>query len=109
MKAQFEVDEVLWSKVRTIAFLNRKTVGDLLDPILRGEFENGFDVGVGGELRKSPVRSPKTPKVKSEGESVVTTGGLVNPSPAAIPVPAKPIVDQKVMSAYVSDVPQWPS
>ena len=57
MKAQFEVDEMLWGKVRVAALLRNKTLGELISPLLEGEF--GKQAMVGEVLRGRGLKVTK--------------------------------------------------
>lgn len=85
MKAQFEVDEVLWGKVRVAALLAGKDIGKLVTPLLEREFggQGGFQ-GVSKKERKQPSKAPEVKDVVSVVESTKTPPVPVSPPKKAI-------------------------
>lgn len=76
MKAQFEVDKVLWGKIRLKSILAGVPIGDLICPVLEESFGGGMGM---------PDKPSKRAKVKSEvGDGVVGVG------PVSKPVVARP-------------------
>jgi len=104
MKAQFEVDEVLWRAIRLDALTQGKTMGELVEPVLKKVWGDGLRAGgTDGDAQRGGL-IPRSKTVKAVS---ITASDSKNPAPSPTPpvpisVPAKPIVEQKVMSAYVS-------
>ena len=80
VKAQFDVDKVLWGKVRIAALGEGKTIGDLLGPVLDKEFGHTRERSSVASSSKSGVTRRAAMEEKDDGSArpVQQTGDAIN-------------------------------
>ena len=104
MKVQIDVDQELWRRTRIAAIEKGDKLGVFVGRALSsavGELRAG---GTDGDAQ----RGGSIPRSKTVKAVSITASESKNPAPSPTPavpvsVPPKAIVEQKVMSAYVSD------
>lgn len=104
MKAQFEVDEILWGKVRVASLLKSKAIGELLTPILEREFggQGGFE-GLPKKERKQSSKTTRELEGYIDTPSVVKTPPVtVSDSPVGVPVDASEVPMAKCRKCFES-------
>jgi hypothetical protein len=83
MKAQFEVDEVVWGRIKVASMLACKSIGEMIGPVLSGAFP--------ADMRKAKIVLASVPVRGAEDvvsghlETTSRTGGSTPPTGAKTP------------------------